>query len=49
MKFASLNIGARLGLGFSVLLALVGLITAMGMGQLPAVGQSTQHMMQEPL
>ena len=49
MNFFKLNIGARLGLGFAVVLAFAVMITAIGMWQLRSVGQATQQMMQEPL
>lgn len=49
MNLTKLNIGARLGLGFAVVLVFAVLITAIGMWQLRAVGQATQQMMQEPL
>ena len=49
MNFFKLNIGARLGLGFAVVLAFAVMITVIGMWQLRSVGQATQQMMQEPL
>ena len=49
MNFSKLNIGARLGLGFAVVLAFAVVITGIGMWQLHSVGQATQQMMQEPL
>ena len=49
MNFSKLNIGARLGLGFAVVLAFVVVITGIGMWQLHSVGRATQQMMQEPL
>ncbi|MEG3000189.1 MAG: methyl-accepting chemotaxis protein [Comamonas sp.] len=49
MNFSKLNIGARLGLGFAVVLAFAVVITGIGMWQLHSVGKATQQMMQEPL
>ena len=49
MNLTKLNIGARLGLGFAVVLMFAVVITAIGMWQLRSVGQATQQMMQEPL
>ncbi|MDI9857573.1 MCP four helix bundle domain-containing protein, partial [Comamonas sp. 17RB] len=49
MNFSKFNIGARLGLGFAVVLAFAVVITAIGMWQLHSVGKATQQMMQEPL
>ncbi len=49
MRLSKLNIGARLGLGFAIVLSFAVLITAIGMWQLHAVGQATQQMMEEPL
>ena len=49
MRLTKLNIGARLGLGFAVVLAFAVVITAIGMWQLHSVGNATQQMMEEPL
>jgi methyl-accepting chemotaxis protein len=49
MRLTKLNIGARLGLGFAVVLAFAVVITVIGIWQLHSVGKATQQMMQEPL
>lgn len=49
MRLTKLNIGARLGLGFAVVLAFAVVITVIGIWQLHLVGKATQQMMQEPL
>ncbi len=49
MKFSKLNIGARLGLGFAVVLAFAVVITGIGMWQMHSVGKATQRMLEESL
>ncbi len=49
MKFSKLNIGARLGLGFAVVLAFAVVITGIGMWQMHSVGKATQQMLEESL
>ena len=49
MNFSKLNIGARLGLGFAVVLVFATVITAMGMWQMHAMGKSTQQMLDDSL
>jgi methyl-accepting chemotaxis protein len=48
-KFKDIRIGTRLGLGFGMILLISGLSTAIAIGRLQAVAQSTREMMQQPL
>lgn len=43
MRLTKLNIGARLGLGFAVVLAFAVVITVIGIWQLHSVGKATQQ------
>jgi methyl-accepting chemotaxis protein len=45
----NLKIGARLGIGFAVVLALMALMTSIGIWRLQAVAQATHDMTQQPL
>ncbi len=47
--FTSLKIGPRLGLGFTLVLAFVALISGIAIWELHAVAQEARQMMQEPL
>jgi methyl-accepting chemotaxis protein len=47
--FKNMNIGKRLGLGFSVILALSILISVIGVWRLQTVADATRDMMQQPL
>ena len=49
MKFADLKIGARLGLGFSVLLLLLVAVAAIGMARLETVGAANRAMVEHDL
>ncbi|MFJ5447154.1 methyl-accepting chemotaxis protein [Methylobacillus methanolivorans] len=49
MKFADLNIGVRLGIGFSVILVLMAIMATVGLTRISAVGATAQKMAEEDL
>src|SRR5471032_1823415 len=49
MNFGNLNIGKRLGIGFSVILAILILITGLGIYRLQGVAGATRAMMAVPV
>lgn len=49
MKFADLNIGVRLGVGFSVILVLMAIMATVGLTRISAVGATAQKMADEDL
>lgn len=49
MKFADLNIGVRLGVGFSVILVLMAIMATVGLTRISAVGATAQKMAEEDL